>query len=175
MKQGELCRRDNDCETGLMCQQIPGRDARSCQPPTTSNKLYSELKSFIFGKGGKFGKCQYKLCIHYRWGVHHVEWMWHQSRIVLSAAKTTSANTQKGNDPSFMKFVTISEDIETSKPLNIKIQENPRMKTRSLLSDIAPYNNTIFKRKVNHSLSDLNLLSFQEVQSLCQFLKSPAW
>ncbi|XP_032688297.1 ITG-like peptide isoform X2 [Odontomachus brunneus] len=42
MKQGELCRRDNDCETGLMCQQIPGRDARSCQPPTTSNKLYNE-------------------------------------------------------------------------------------------------------------------------------------
>ncbi|XP_011150602.1 ITG-like peptide isoform X1 [Harpegnathos saltator] len=42
MKQGELCRRDNDCETGLMCQQIPGRDARSCQPPLTSNKLYNE-------------------------------------------------------------------------------------------------------------------------------------
>lgn len=61
IKQGELCRRDNDCETGLMCQQIPGRDARSCQPPTTSNKLYSELKDFILEKPEiPFCKCQHK-------------------------------------------------------------------------------------------------------------------
>lgn len=41
-KQGELCRRDNDCETGLMCAEVPGRESRSCQPPVTSNKLYNE-------------------------------------------------------------------------------------------------------------------------------------
>ncbi|XP_076241549.1 space blanket [Calliopsis andreniformis] len=41
-KQGELCRRDNDCETGLMCAEIPGSETRSCQPPMTSNKLYNE-------------------------------------------------------------------------------------------------------------------------------------
>lgn len=41
-KQGELCRRDNDCETGLMCAEIPGSETRSCQPPVTSNKLYSK-------------------------------------------------------------------------------------------------------------------------------------
>jgi len=43
MKQGELCRRDSDCETGLMCAEMPGRETKSCQPPTTSNKLYSAL------------------------------------------------------------------------------------------------------------------------------------
>ncbi|KZC07076.1 PREDICTED: prohormone-3 [Dufourea novaeangliae] len=41
-KQGELCRRDNDCETGLMCALVPGSETRSCQPPVTSNKLYNE-------------------------------------------------------------------------------------------------------------------------------------
>ncbi|XP_031835955.1 space blanket [Nomia melanderi] len=41
-KQGELCRRDNDCETGLMCAEVPGSESRSCQPPVTSNKLYNE-------------------------------------------------------------------------------------------------------------------------------------
>ncbi|KAL6423614.1 hypothetical protein ACFW04_010264 [Cataglyphis niger] len=42
MKQGELCRRDSDCETGLMCAEMSGRETKSCQPPTTSNKLYNE-------------------------------------------------------------------------------------------------------------------------------------
>ncbi|XP_017886827.1 prohormone-3 [Ceratina calcarata] len=41
-KQGELCRNDNDCETGLMCAEVPGSETRSCQPPITSNKLYNE-------------------------------------------------------------------------------------------------------------------------------------
>lgn len=48
MKQGELCRRDSECETGLMCAEMPGRETKSCQPPTTSNKLYSALtKQFL--------------------------------------------------------------------------------------------------------------------------------
>ncbi|XP_024874228.1 ITG-like peptide isoform X1 [Temnothorax curvispinosus] len=42
MKQGELCRRDGDCETGLMCTEMAGRETKSCQPPTTSSKLYNE-------------------------------------------------------------------------------------------------------------------------------------
>ncbi|XP_015604631.1 prohormone-3 [Cephus cinctus] len=42
LKQGELCRRDNDCETGLMCADVAGGESRSCQPPVTSNKQYSE-------------------------------------------------------------------------------------------------------------------------------------
>ncbi|XP_015121319.1 prohormone-3 [Diachasma alloeum] len=42
LKQGELCVRDNDCESGLMCGDVPGGDTRSCQPPVTSNKQYSE-------------------------------------------------------------------------------------------------------------------------------------
>lgn len=42
LKQGELCRRDNDCETGLMCADIAGGETRSCQPPITSNKQYSK-------------------------------------------------------------------------------------------------------------------------------------
>ncbi|XP_006609566.1 prohormone-3 [Apis dorsata] len=41
-KQGELCRNDNDCETGLMCAEIAGSETRSCQVPITSNKLYNE-------------------------------------------------------------------------------------------------------------------------------------
>ncbi|XP_014230083.1 prohormone-3 [Trichogramma pretiosum] len=42
LKQGELCRRDNDCETGLVCAEVAGSDSFSCQPPVTSNKQYSE-------------------------------------------------------------------------------------------------------------------------------------
>ncbi|KAG7189231.1 hypothetical protein KM043_008791 [Ampulex compressa] len=42
LKQGELCRRDNDCETGLMCAEVAGGETRSCQPPVSSNKLYNE-------------------------------------------------------------------------------------------------------------------------------------
>ncbi|XP_012274028.1 prohormone-3 [Orussus abietinus] len=42
LKQGELCRRDNDCETGLVCADVVGGETRSCQPPVTSNKQYSE-------------------------------------------------------------------------------------------------------------------------------------
>lgn len=41
-KQGELCRNDNDCETGLMCAEVAGSETRSCQVPITSNKLYSK-------------------------------------------------------------------------------------------------------------------------------------
>lgn len=48
MKQGELCRRDSDCETGLMCAEMSGRETKSCQPPTTSNKLYSALTSIFY-------------------------------------------------------------------------------------------------------------------------------
>ncbi|XP_033219831.1 prohormone-3 isoform X1 [Belonocnema kinseyi] len=42
LKQGELCRRDNDCETGLMCSEVAGGETRSCQPPVNSNKQYSD-------------------------------------------------------------------------------------------------------------------------------------
>ncbi|XP_066587485.1 prohormone-3 isoform X2 [Prorops nasuta] len=42
LKQGEICRRDTDCETGLMCVDVAGGATRSCQPPVTSNKQYSE-------------------------------------------------------------------------------------------------------------------------------------
>jgi hypothetical protein len=40
-KQGELCRRDNDCETGLLCTEVAG-DGRTCQPPTSNKKQYSK-------------------------------------------------------------------------------------------------------------------------------------
>ncbi|CAB0030628.1 unnamed protein product [Trichogramma brassicae] len=43
LKQGELCRRDNDCETGLVCAEVAGSDSFSCQPPVTSNKQYNVL------------------------------------------------------------------------------------------------------------------------------------
>ena len=46
LKQGELCRRDNDCETGLMCSEVAGGETRSCQPPVNSNKQYSEFSHF---------------------------------------------------------------------------------------------------------------------------------
>lgn len=48
LKQGELCRRDNDCETGLMCADVIGADTRSCQPPVTSNKQYSKSIIYLF-------------------------------------------------------------------------------------------------------------------------------
>ncbi|XP_047102903.1 ITG-like peptide [Schistocerca piceifrons] len=40
LKQGELCRRDSDCETGLLCAD--SADGRTCQPPLTNRKQYSE-------------------------------------------------------------------------------------------------------------------------------------
>lgn len=61
MKQGELCRRDNDCETGLMCAEIPGRETRSCQPPTSSNKLYSTLAVLLLEKAGNIYVCVCKI------------------------------------------------------------------------------------------------------------------
>ncbi|KAJ8687179.1 hypothetical protein QAD02_022973 [Eretmocerus hayati] len=45
LKKGELCRRDNDCETGLVCAEVAGSDSFSCQPPITANKQYNELCS----------------------------------------------------------------------------------------------------------------------------------
>ncbi|XP_065339112.1 prohormone-3 [Cloeon dipterum] len=41
LKQGELCRRDNDCETGLLCSDSGG-EPRTCQPPNRTNKQYNE-------------------------------------------------------------------------------------------------------------------------------------
>ena len=41
LKQGELCRRDNDCETGLLCQETG--EGRTCQPPLSNKKQYSEF------------------------------------------------------------------------------------------------------------------------------------
>lgn len=49
LKQGELCRRDNDCETGLLCSDSGG-ESRTCQPPNRSNKQYSEFHDWIFKK-----------------------------------------------------------------------------------------------------------------------------
>lgn len=43
LKQGELCRRDNDCETGLLCQETG--EGRTCQPPLSNKKQYSEYWS----------------------------------------------------------------------------------------------------------------------------------
>lgn len=40
LRQGELCRRDNDCETGLVC--IDNGERRTCQPPLSNRKQYSE-------------------------------------------------------------------------------------------------------------------------------------
>lgn len=40
LKQGELCRRDNDCESGLLCQETG--EGRTCQPPLSNKKQYSE-------------------------------------------------------------------------------------------------------------------------------------
>ncbi|RZF33358.1 hypothetical protein LSTR_LSTR007703 [Laodelphax striatellus] len=40
LRQGELCRRDNDCETGLVCTDTG--EGRTCQPAITSRKLYNE-------------------------------------------------------------------------------------------------------------------------------------
>ncbi|KAF4532058.1 hypothetical protein B566_EDAN016130 [Ephemera danica] len=40
LQQGELCRRDNDCETGLLCADAGG-EPRTCQPPSRTNKQYS--------------------------------------------------------------------------------------------------------------------------------------
>ncbi|XP_063227827.1 ITG-like peptide [Bacillus rossius redtenbacheri] len=41
LKQGEACRRDNDCETGLLCTEVAG-EGRTCQPPISNKKQYSE-------------------------------------------------------------------------------------------------------------------------------------
>ncbi|KAK6618490.1 Prohormone-3 [Polyplax serrata] len=47
LKQGELCRRDNDCETGLLCQETG--EGRTCQPPLSNKKQYSE-ECFMSGE-----------------------------------------------------------------------------------------------------------------------------
>ncbi|XP_044744944.1 prohormone-3 isoform X1 [Coccinella septempunctata] len=41
---GELCRRDTDCESGLVCAEAePGTMTRVCRPPVHQEKQYSEL------------------------------------------------------------------------------------------------------------------------------------
>ncbi|XP_034242758.1 ITG-like peptide isoform X3 [Thrips palmi] len=40
LRQGELCRRDNDCESGLVCSEEAG-EGRQCRPPSNSRKQYS--------------------------------------------------------------------------------------------------------------------------------------
>lgn len=41
---GELCRRDSDCESGLLCAEPEsGVVARVCRPPIRQDKQYSEL------------------------------------------------------------------------------------------------------------------------------------
>ncbi|KAI4468741.1 transmembrane protease serine [Holotrichia oblita] len=41
---GELCRRDSDCESGLVCSEgDQGISARICRPPVQQDKQYSEL------------------------------------------------------------------------------------------------------------------------------------
>ncbi|KAL3286394.1 hypothetical protein HHI36_000903 [Cryptolaemus montrouzieri] len=41
---GELCRRDTDCESGLVCAEAePGTLTRVCRPPVHQNKQYSEV------------------------------------------------------------------------------------------------------------------------------------
>ncbi|KAE8750592.1 hypothetical protein FOCC_FOCC002572 [Frankliniella occidentalis] len=40
LRQGELCRRDNDCESGLVCSEEVG-EGRQCRPPSNSRKQYS--------------------------------------------------------------------------------------------------------------------------------------
>ncbi|XP_077285251.1 space blanket [Arctopsyche grandis] len=42
-KVGELCRRDNDCESGLLCEDIAPGEPRVCRPPMLSSKQYAEL------------------------------------------------------------------------------------------------------------------------------------
>lgn len=40
---GELCRRDSDCESGLVCAEAEqGVSARVCRPPVQQDKQYSE-------------------------------------------------------------------------------------------------------------------------------------
>lgn len=40
---GELCRRDSDCESGLLCAEPEsGGSARVCRPPVRQDKQYSE-------------------------------------------------------------------------------------------------------------------------------------
>ncbi|CAH1364563.1 hypothetical protein MTP99_000932 [Tenebrio molitor] len=40
---GELCRRDSDCESGLVCAEAePGVSTRVCRPPVHQDKQYSE-------------------------------------------------------------------------------------------------------------------------------------
>lgn len=40
---GELCRRDSDCESGLVCAEAEqGASTRVCRPPVQQDKQYSE-------------------------------------------------------------------------------------------------------------------------------------
>lgn len=41
---GELCRRDSDCESGLVCAEPEqgGASTRVCRPPVRQDKQYSE-------------------------------------------------------------------------------------------------------------------------------------
>lgn len=39
---GELCRRDSDCESGLLCAEADQGAARVCRPPVHQDKQYNE-------------------------------------------------------------------------------------------------------------------------------------
>ena len=43
-KQGEMCERDSDCESGLICS---GSDIKTCTPVTESKKQYGKFPTTI--------------------------------------------------------------------------------------------------------------------------------
>lgn len=92
MKQGELCRRDSDCETGLMCAEMPGRETKSCQPPTTSNKLYSTLTSVYILLFQNIKRRFYKIKRFY-----HANVIYLQMKSALCQASVTSAADSAAN------------------------------------------------------------------------------
>lgn len=105
LKQGELCRRDNDCETGLLCSDSGG-ESRTCQPPNRSNKQYSEFRDWMFKKSAGIkkllffanysGGCFISPCFFFRRWLHHERRMWCVSWLVLSVATQTSPSCSKG-------------------------------------------------------------------------------
>lgn len=43
-KQGEMCERDGDCESGLICS---GSDIKTCIPVTEAKKQYGKFKLLV--------------------------------------------------------------------------------------------------------------------------------